>query len=131
MAITRVRRVQTNEVVLDQADFFQSGGFDRVSGLTTVSITAKLFWDNQVQPCVLVDGANVTNVLVAAGSVYWHEIPSASGYYSVRWRPAGTGFWRLVLSYAAGTQVQLFDYDVVSETTAISANGLKASFSKP
>lgn len=131
MAITRSRRVLANEAVLDQADFFQGNGFDRVAGLTILQVAAKLFWNNQLQVWPLADGSNVTNALVKSGSIYWNEIPGAAGFYNVRWRPTGVGFWRLVLTYAAGTQTVMLDYDVTTEPTATSETGLKASFTKP
>jgi hypothetical protein len=131
MAITRSRHVQTNEVVLDQADFFQGNGFDRVPGLTISSVAVQVFWNNQLQPWPLTDGTPVTNALAAAGYVYWNEIPGAAGFYSVRWRPTGTGYWRVVLTYATGTQTVCLDYDVIPESATVSETGLKAVFVKP
>lgn len=129
MAITRVRRIQTNEAVLDQADFFQGNGYDRVISLTPAAVALKVFQANQFQPWTLVDGSNVTDALVVSGYVYWNEIPGAAGFYSIRWRPTTAGFWRLALTYPAGTQTVLLDYDVYTPPTSPGETGLRASFS--
>lgn len=128
---SRIRRVEINEVVVDQADIFQSNGFDRVTSLIYNQVQVKLFKDNVLQPCTVVDGTGVTDPLVYAGSVYFNEIPGATGYYNIRWRPFGIGYWRLVLTYSSVAQTLLLDYDVFSNATATTESGLRASFSKP
>lgn len=132
MVITRLRRVQTNETVLDQADILQGNGYDRVTGLTTSDLTVKVFWNNALQSSwVLADGATIPDALVVSGTVYWHGVPSAAGFYSVRWRPTGTGFWRIELAYATGSQRLILDYDVTPQPASPMETGLRASFSKP
>jgi hypothetical protein len=130
MATTRGRVVYNNQTILDQADFFQSDGFTRVTGLTIVQLNANLFFLNQPQPWILTNGSGVTDAQVAAGKVYWNEIPGAPGYYNVRFIPNAVGYWRLLITYAAGLQITAQDYDVI-DTPPAGDTGLKASFNKP
>jgi hypothetical protein len=64
---------------------------------------------------------------VAAGTVYFNEITGQPGFYSVRFRPNAVGFWRLALSYDAGSRALALGYDVVQEPPLV-ASGLKSSF---
>jgi len=129
---TRGRLVQINQVVFDQADFFQSDDFSRVTGITATGgqITSLLFYNNIEQPWPLTDGVGVLDTQVVSGKIYWNEIASESGFYNVRWRPNNTGFWRLVITFAAGTQILGQDYDV-QQSPPITSSGLTASFAKP
>lgn len=124
---TQGRLLRVNQTVIDQVDFFQVDGFTRVAGLTHVNLGARLFFDNALQPWTLGNGAGLTDQLVTAGGVYFHEITGAPGHYSVRFRPNAAGYWRLLLTYAAGQQIVAHDYDVVMEPSSKQA-GLKASF---
>lgn len=130
MSTTRGRLVTTNNVVLDQADFFQPDGFTRITGITIPQLTCQLFFQNALQPWGLLTGANVTDVQVASGKVYWVEVPGSSGIYNVRFRPNAIGYWRLIITYPAGLQIMGQDYDVVQAGVAVET-GLKASFVKP
>jgi hypothetical protein len=130
MATERGRLVRNNETVLDQADFFGSGGYTRVTGLTTTTVGCVLFFNNVAMPWTLVTGAGVSDGQVAAGKVYWVEIPGSPGYYNVRFRPNAVGYWRLLLSYPEGTQTVAHDFDVMSIPTN-SDQGLVTSFIKP
>lgn len=125
----RGRLVQNNATVFDQADFFQSDGFTRVTGLTPVQLTSAIFFNNVLQPWPLASGAAITDVQVASGHVYFNEIPAAPGYYNVRFRPNAVGYWRLVLVYTVGQQIVVQDYDVVSREMV--DVGLNASFIRP
>lgn len=127
MATTRGRLVQANQVVIDQADYFQGDGFTRVTGLTISDVSLQLFFQNDPQPWALVDGSTTTDARVAAGRVFFHEVPGQSGIYSVRFRPNAIGYWRLILTYTAGQQIMGQDYDVVAEAQP-PAGGLKSSF---
>jgi hypothetical protein len=130
MATTRGRLVYANQTVDDQADFFQSDGFTRVTGLTTSNLSMQIFFDNQLQPWAFVTGANLTDTQIASGSVYWLEVPGSPGIYSVRFRPNAIGYWRLLITYAAGQQISGQDYDVTAPAPTVD-QGLKASFTKP
>lgn len=124
---TQGRLLRINETVIDQVDYFQVDGFNRVAGLTFANLSSRLFFNNVVQPWSLVNGATVSDHLVAASAIYFHEIAGAPGHYSVRFRPNAAGYWRLVLTYAAGQQTVAHDYDVVLEPSS-KQGGLKASF---
>jgi len=130
MATTRGRLVQINQVVLDQADFFQSDGFTRVTGLTPANLTSQIFRLNVLQPWPLLDGASVSDAQVVSGKIYWTEVTGSPGIYNVRWRPNAPGYWRLLISYAAGTQIMGQDYDIVSQVP-LAESGLRASFTRP
>lgn len=130
MATTRGRLVQNNQVLFDQADFFQSDGFTRVPGLTPGDLTSQLFYENVLQPWTLLDGSSVLDSAVVAGNLYWNEVPGSTGIYNVRWRPNAIGYWRLLVTYPVGVQIMGQDYDVVS-TVPVAESGLRASFTKP
>lgn len=130
MSTTRGRLVTNNNVVLDQADFFMPDGFTRVAGLTIGQLTCQLFFQNALQPWALITGAGVLDAQVASGKVYWVEVPGSPGIYNVRFRPNALGYWRLIITYPAGTQIMGQDYDVVPAGVPIET-GLKASFVKP
>lgn len=130
MVITRGRLVYANQTVVDQSDFFQVDGFTRVTGLTVSQLTCQLFFDNSLQPWPFVTGAGFTDIQIAAGYVYWLEVPGSPGIYSVRFRPTSVGYWRLIITYPAGTQISAQDYDVIATPPTVDT-GLKASFIKP
>jgi len=130
MATTRGRQVFANQIVFDQADFFQSDGFTRVVGLTISQLTCEIFFNNSLMPWAFVSGTGVSDGQVAAGKIYWMEIPGDPGRYNVRWRPNAIGYWRLLITYTAGTQIMGQDYDVIAQPPNID-QGLKASFIKP
>lgn len=130
MATTRGRLVQINQVILDQADFFQSDGFTREVGLTPSDLTSQIFHKNVLQPWPLVDGSSVLDQQVVSGKVYWTEVPGSPGIYNIRWRPNALGYWRLLITFAAGTQIMGQDYDVVSQVP-LAESGLRASLTRP
>jgi hypothetical protein len=115
---TRGRQVPANQTVDDQADFFQSDGFTRVTGLTVSQLVMQLFLNN------------VTDGQITSGNVYWLEVPGSPGIYSVRFRPNALGYWRLLITYPVGMQIEGQDYDVVPPSPTVD-QGLKASFLKP
>ena len=130
MLTTKTRLIATNQVAIDQPDFLQGDVFSRVTGLQPSDVTISLFFQNQLQPWPTVLGTTVSDGQVASGSVYFNEIPAASGFYNVRFRPTSVGFWRLVMAYTTGLQVVAVDFDVTAFVNP-SAPGLIASFMKP
>ena len=129
MATTRGRIVQANQVVLDQVDFFDGGGFNRVVGLTVSDLVSTIFFNNLKQPWPLVDGSAVNDAQVAAGTIYFHQLAGEPGFYSVRFRPNAVGFWRNLLTFTAGSQHSAQDFDVVASSPLLES-GLKSSFIK-
>ncbi len=127
MATTRGRLVQANQVVLDQVDFFQSDGFTRVTGLIPSSLISQLFYNNTLQPWLLLSGIGVVDTQIASGRIYFNEITGSPGFYSVRFRPNALGFWRNLLTYTAGQQISAQDFDVVQGAPAVGSD-IHASF---
>ena len=130
MATPRGRLVYTNQAILDQADFFQSDGFTRVTGISTAQITSQLFLDNVLLFWPLTSGVGITDAQIVAGYIYWNEVTGAPGFYSVRFRPHAVGYWRCLINYAAGEQISAQDYDVVSQPPNVD-QGLKTAFIRP
>ena len=129
MPTTRGRLVQINQVILDQADFFEGDGYTRVTGLTPSDLESKLYLNNTLQPWALIDGGSTTDSQVSSGNVYWQEVTGSSGIYNVRFRPNAVGYWRLLIAYPVGTQIMAQDYDV--SQYPLTDSGLRASFTKP
>lgn len=129
MLTTRSRFVLHNETVIDQADFLGPDVFTRIYGLTIPQIQFDLFYNNMLMPWTPTDGTSVVDGQVVSGKVYWSEIPNRLGFYSVRFRPNAVGYWRLVLTYAAGQQIYATDYDVFG-TPPSGQDGLQYSFVK-
>jgi hypothetical protein len=129
MATTRGRLVQINQVILDQADFFEGDGYTRVTGLTPADLDCELYFNNSLQPWALIDGSSTTDSQVNSGNVYWHEVPGSPGIYNVRFRPNAVGYWRLLIAYPVGTQIMAQDFDVTQYP--LTDSGLRASFTKP
>lgn len=129
MATTRGRLVQINQVILDQADFFEVDGYTRVTGLTPADLVCKVYFNNVLQSWAFVDGSSTTDAQTRAGSVYWCEVPNSPGIYSVRFRPNVVGYWRLLISYPVGIQTIAQDFDIVPQYP-LTDSGLLASFTR-
>lgn len=130
MPTTRGRLVFNNLVVYDQVEFFQLDGFTRVTGLIPSQLILEVYHDNTVLSWPLLPGVGVLDPQITSGQVYFDVL--STGSYGIRWRPNATGYWRLMLSYAAGYQILAQDYDV-NAGTGVSApgGGLKVSFVGP
>ena len=123
------RRVYGNQIVFDQADFFQPDEYTRVVGLTVSDLGCELYFNNQLMSWSFVSGVGVPDAQVASGKIYWMEIAGSPGRYSMRWRPSAVGYWRMLITYPAGTQIVGREYDVIPPPNA--DQGLKTSFLKP
>lgn len=130
-AIPRTRILHNNQIVLDQADFFESDGYTRVVGLTTAELLLQVFYQNEAQPWPLVSGDDLPDTQVVSGKVYWSEIPGTPGCYNVRFRPHASGFWRVLITYPAGYQIIGQEYDINKTASETTSGGLKPSFTKP
>jgi hypothetical protein len=84
-----------------------------------------MFVDGSLLAWGLSDGTFVANSSVGAGLVFFNEIPSASGFYLVRFFPDRPGFWRIVLRHPTLGEV-VNEFDAVSAAPPFS--GLQASF---
>lgn len=135
MPTTRGRLVAPNQVVFDQADFFETDGFTRVLGLTPVQLQLQVFFNNQLLGWTLTDGTSVPDPQVAAGRVFFQQL-GGTGPYGVRWRPNANGYWRLVLTLptqlTAPAQVLAQDFDVTPAAGSVATGeGLQTSFIRP
>lgn len=130
MITTRSRVVLHNRVVYAQVDFLQVDGFTRVTGLTASTLVLNTFFDNTPQPWLLVNGIPVTDAQVASGNIYFNEVPGSPGYYNVRWRPNATGYWRMILTYVPGQQIEALDFDIFQGGSQ-GDTGLNSSFIRP
>lgn len=127
------RSVPSSTLVRAQADFFSApGSAQRAVGVLPAHLTASLFFNNQAVGWSVEDGAGVADSSISSGKVLFHEIPGASGHYSVRFFPDRAGFWRLVLRHATLLQECVVEADVTSASAQPGqAGGLNASFTKP
>jgi hypothetical protein len=125
MSTTRGRLVYSNQVVYDQADFFQTDGYTRVVGLVPANIVSEMYFNNETLPWPLVSGVGVPDAQVVSGRLYWQEI--GSGPYSVRFRPNAVGFWRVLMTYPVGTQILAQSFDVLAGTGVTVPSGMKAT----
>ena len=122
------RLVQVGAVLKAQLDFYASpGSATRVTGLTNANISVVLFKNNSVTSWPVLDGSLVLDSAISAGSIYFNEISGAPGYYSVRFFPDSTGFWRLSSVYSDVDQV--LEFDLTSSQSLVPTNdGFIVSF---
>jgi hypothetical protein len=124
---TRGRVVGPNQVVFDQADFFEADGYTRIAGLTVSDLSLQVYYNNALLGWTLAPGAAVTDARVVSGRIYLS--PIAGGPYSIRWRPNALGYWRIVLTYPDGFQIVGQDYDVLDASPP--PGGIVSSFIRP
>jgi hypothetical protein len=112
-------------------DFYSPpNSYVRLPGVTVGSLSASLFLNNVLVPWPLLDGSSVPDSALSAGSVLFNEIQGAPGFYSVRFFPDRTGYWRVVVSHPACGE-QALDYDVTPAGSFSPAQGgVTATFSK-
>ena len=122
------RTVPTGRVVSEPIDWFQVDGMTRQVGVLPSALTAEVLFNNQPQAWLLVDGSTVPDPQVASGKLYFHEFQP--GYYALRSYPNAVGLWRVILSWAAGTQGISITYDVEVSGPRVSGIGLQSSFIK-
>lgn len=120
------RTANAGSVVRSQVDLYSSG-ITRQAGIFAAAVTASVFVDNLPVAWPIVDGTSVPDAIVSSGSVYFHEISGTSGYYSVRFFPDRTGFWRLILTHAGLGKQVILEFDVTAASAPIS-QGLNATF---
>lgn len=122
------RLVQVGSVLKAQLDFYVSPGSTvRAVGLSVNDIAPVLFRNNVQLGWPVVDGGNVLDSAISAGALYFNEISGAPGYYSLRFYPDSTGFWRVVSPY--GDIDQILEFDFVSSSSLIPTNdGFITSF---
>jgi len=125
------RIISGASLVYSQLDFFQpAGSINRLQGVVIAQLSAKLFTSNSVLAWPLADGSSVLTTDISSGTIYFNEIQSDPGYYSVRFLPDRIGFWRLLITHSALSTEIIQEYDVVpaSASACASGTGLVASF---
>jgi hypothetical protein len=126
------RLVSAGVLVRDQADFFlPGGGANRATGVVAAQLTLTAFAENGLLPWPLADGTLVPDSSISAGTVYFNEISGSPGFYSVRFYPDRTGYWRVVLKNAALSAEVVREFDVTPAGPIGPPNGLNASFLPP
>lgn len=91
-------------------------------------MAVKTFANNSALPWPVADGTSLPDSSISAGTVYFNEIPGAPGYYSLRFYPDRTGFWRLVVKSTSTDSESVLEFDV--DAPASVAGGLNATFTK-
>ncbi len=108
------RIISAGALAYGQPDFFSpAGNFGRIPGILASGLQMWLFVNNQILSWPLLDGSMVADSSISAGSVYFNEISASPGFYSVRFFPDRTGFFKLVfqsLFYGIESEVE---YDVL------------------
>ena len=89
---------QSSSVIYAQPDFFFSGS--RLAGVVPGDLTLVVFANDTPLDWTLVDGTDVPDSTIRAGSVYFNEIAGNPGFYAVRLWVDRIGFWRIVLTHA-------------------------------
>jgi hypothetical protein len=107
---------------------FSSSTTSRAVGILVTSLTLSIFLNNSPLSWSVQDGLTVPDSSISAGIVYFNEIPSYPGFYSVRLFPDRVGYWRIVLVSASLAQESSFEFDVVPANP--SPIGLTATFTK-
>jgi hypothetical protein len=116
------RTVFANYVIHDQIDLKYEGG-SRIPGQTYEDVSVVLFHNNSLLPWGL-SGNLVPSSLISSGTVYFYEITSSPGFYSLVFMPHLVGFFRLVLTYDG--QEIIKEYDVLPDIA--STNDTSISF---
>lgn len=123
------RTVFAGQPIFEQVDFFKVDGITRQQGIAPSDLTVKLFVGSMDVPWSVVSGTGIADVVISSGKVYFQEFEA--GYYSFRFFPNMLGLWRIVLTWAAGTQGVSQSYDVQAKPNLTAGLGLRSSFTKP
>jgi hypothetical protein len=123
------RNVSSGSLVRAQSDFFLPvGSVNRVVGVQPDSLALYAFVNNAPLPWAVADGTTVQDSSISAGTVYFNEVSGVPGFYSVRFFPDRTGFWRLILKSVSLNAEVVLEFDV--SAPAAPAGGLNATFVK-
>lgn len=118
------RTVFSGRMIIDQVDLFS--GQVRLAGVGIASLQLKLFLNGSPVAWPLVSGANVPDVRIAAGKVYWTE--TVPGFYTLRFHPNQLGSWRILLETPSKTQDISLTYDVIQQVAVNPSSGMSTSF---
>jgi hypothetical protein len=123
------RLVSAGALIYAQPDIFSpSSPHERISGLDFSDIQFRLFINNSTISWPLVSGLGVPDSSIVSGKVYFNQITSNEGFYSVRFFADRVAFWRLVLQVPSYMTESMLDFDVVAPgALRPSPSGLVAS----
>ena len=124
------RTVNAGGVIYDQITIYDPiGTFNRLTGATLTDFSLNAFFNNTPLAWVIADGVGVLDSEVSPGVIYFNEIASAPGFYSVRFYPNAVGYWSISLLYTPTTYENVLNYDVKPAQQYPGPNaGLIASF---
>lgn len=120
------RAISTSTLIFDQIVIRAVGGA-RIAGALHSQFTLRVFLNGALQSWTISSGSGVQNASISAGTLYFQEIPGASGFYSVRLFIPGPGFWTFSLQYNPTPQEVVLEFDASSSSPDCSS-GTIASF---
>ncbi len=103
--------VSSSSVAYAQPDFFLAGS--RLTGIVPNDLTPSVFANDVLLAWPLEDGSEVPDSAIQAGTVYFNEISSRPGFYSLRFWVDRVGYWRIVLLHQTAGEASV---DVSSST---------------
>lgn len=106
------RLVQAGNLVFAQVDIRTAPSAARTRGVVAGNLISTVFSNNGPLSWPIQDGLSVQDSQINSGSIYFNEIVGCPGFYSVRFFPDRTGFWRVVLTM--GSSEFVLDFDVRS-----------------
>jgi hypothetical protein len=125
------RQVSAGTLVLSQLDFYTPNTITRMTGILSTDIVFKLFANQINLNWPLIDGIQIPDSSISAGTVYFNEIAGFAGFYSIRFFPDRIGFWRLIFNHAPSQSDLILEFDVLSSnifTPGGTDRGLVANF---
>lgn len=94
------RIIPAGSIAYGQVDIYLPGpGFNRAVGLDASSAVLKAFINNAQLTWTLLNGVSIPDSSITSGSIYFNEILGSPGFYSVRFFPDRTGYWRVLLRF--------------------------------
>lgn len=117
-------------LIRDQIDLYMPpNSVIRKTGESFTQLVLNTFVDNGLVLWPLADGTTVPDFSISAGIVYFNEIPGSPGFYSVRFFPDRTGFWRLIFVEPSLGEQAILSYDVTAaQPGGGPSNDLNATF---
>jgi hypothetical protein len=107
------RIIPAGSIAYGQVDIYLPGpGFNRIVGLNASAASLTAFINNAQLTWTLMNGTSIPDSSVSAGFVYFNEILGSAGYYSVRFFPDRTGFWRIILKFSSIPAEIVLEYQV-------------------
>jgi hypothetical protein len=93
-------------------------------------LTLSIFANNTALSWPLADGSLIVDANISSGTIYFNEINGSNGFYSVRFFPDRTGFWRIIITNAGLNTERILEFDIIPANSLKStvSGGLTASF---